>query len=256
MASQTASRSHAARALRAAMLLFVGAVLLSSTRSLAAQSATLTIGSAADAFPAGPFGQGTDASIAMGQTFVRPADAACALTCYLQGFSFWLGNSQDLAQNPESLQFRAYLAVWAGDRIAATAPLFASEVFSGPSGASQRYDFAASNLMIETGLQYVAFLSTVGFALPGDPTTSDFDIVFGDPADFPAGGWVYTNRGSVLDDLSSTPWDLAGDIPELQARFEARFTTAPVSHDVPEPAAALLLASGLLALVLAAKRRA
>jgi hypothetical protein len=238
--------------LSARVALLAGAsLLLPASGALRAQETTLSIGSAADAFPAGPFGQDVDASVAMGQTFVRPTGPACAVTCYLQGFSFWLGNSDGLAVNSESLQFRAYLAQWDGEKVAAGTVQYVSDIVGGPAASSVRYDFSAPNIAIEAGTAYVAFLSVVGLAPAPFATTADFDIVSGDPADFPEGGWVYTNFGSSLDDLTSNAWDLPGDLPELQSRFEARFTAT----EVPEPAVLLLLAGGAVALALVSARR-
>ncbi len=243
-----------ARTARHALLAVSCASLLSvaiPARELSAQNATLVIGTAADAFPAGPFGKAADASVAMGQTFMRPAGAVCQFTCYLQSFSFWLGTSQGLATNPADLRFQAYVANWDEINGMASTVRFASGVLSGPVGPSQRFTVVAPNVAIDFGTRYVAFLSVVGLSgLMPATATSDFDLVDGTVYPYADGAWVFTNNGSSIGDLMSTPWDFAGD-PSLQSRFEAQFST----NVVPEPSSLALLAGGGIALLVVARRR-
>ncbi|BAH40287.1 MAG TPA: PEP-CTERM sorting domain-containing protein [Gemmatimonas aurantiaca] len=213
----------------------------------AAQSTSITIGSAAEAMPMGPFGAlPGGATVAMGQTFVRPTGPVCALTCYMQDFSFWLSPSVDEPSN--GLVLRAYVAEWDGTKV--TNVLYSSEERIGPTVASQQFTFGTSNVSINAGTQYIAFLSVVGISgLPGT-AVADFDVVSGDPSPYADGALVFTNSATTFGDLTSTDWDYTGD-PALQARFNANFT----SSVVPEPSSVLLFATGAAALLLMVRRK-
>jgi hypothetical protein len=232
-------------ALVAASVTLLGSALVPNVAG--AQSTSLTIGSAAEAMPMGPFGTLPDgATVAIGQTFVRPTDAVCALTCYMQDFSFWLSPSADYQS--AGLRLRGYVAEWDGTK--ATNVIYSSGEQLGPTVASQPFTFGTSNLSLNSGTQYIAFLSIVG--MNGLPATAavDFDAIFGDPSPYADGALVFTNSGAVIGDLTSTDWDYTGD-PTLQARFDAHFT----SSVVPEPSSLVLLATGASMLLFMMRRK-
>lgn len=235
---------------RSVALAATAAALLGSAIAPAAagaQSTSLTIGSASEAFPMGPFGTlPGGATVAMGQTFTRPYDAICALTCYMQDFSFWLSPSTDHAS--AGLRLKAYVAEWDGTK--ATNVLYSSEERVGPTVASQQFTFGTSSLSLNAGTQYIAFLSIVGLnGLPGT-AAADMDAIFGDPDPYANGALVYTNNGAIIGDLTSTDWEWAGDTM-IDARFDATFT----STAVPEPSSLVLLATGASVLLFMARRK-
>ena len=222
---------------------------------LDAQSTTLSLGASFDPselLAAGPFGKAADptqASVAIGQTFMRPVGSTCALTCYLQGFSFQLGNDPGFTTSAASLKFRAYIATWDGTK--AGAVLYSSGIFDGPTLASQAYMFASPGIAIATGTQYVAFLSAVGlFGTIGVPdATALMETVLGANHEYAGGAFVYTNTGTTLANLSSTAWDYTGD-SQWQTRFTATFATSVV----PEPSSMVLFAVGGAMLVFLVRR--
>jgi len=210
-----------------------------------AQRTTLTIGDAASAIDGGPLAASPlDGSVALGQTF-RPT----CLSCFSESFSFWLDGT--FATNSSALNFQAHLAEWDGSK--ATNVLYSSSVFSGPTGPAQQYTFWTNYAALNSGTQYIAFLTVAGVTqVPSSGATAFFQVVAGSPAAYTDGYFVFTNSGSSLGDLTTTAWDYPGDpaFPELQSRFEATF----VANVVPEPSSFVLLAGGA-ALLLAFRKR-
>lgn len=199
--------------------------------------------------PSAPFGKSSTATY--GQTFTAPNGFN-----YLQNFSFWLTN--DLAMglsNPSSLKFRAYVMQWDANNGHAIGPvLYSSTIQSGPTAFSQRYDFASTNTLLNGSAQYVAFLSASGLFGSIAPANATAGMESSLAGTYTGGQFVFTDNGDNFGLLTSNTWDLAGDLPEYQAHFNANFTSATVAI-VPEPSSLMLLVTGFSALLVVAVKR-
>ncbi|MEO7360363.1 MAG: hypothetical protein ABI120_08535, partial [Gemmatimonadaceae bacterium] len=127
------------------------AMLAFTAASSSAQSINLTESET----PFNGFGKGAYSTF--GQTFTTPAAGN-----FMQTFSFWL--SDDAAGNgtlnAPSLLFQAYVMAWDTANNHATGPvLYSSSILGGPTLPSERFDFQTTNLAVNSGSQYVAFLS-------------------------------------------------------------------------------------------------
>lgn len=222
------------------------AALTLATSSVGAQAISIP----GDGTPFGPFGKGIDATT-IGQTFITPTGLN-----YLQSFSFWLSDDTGIDNsNPSSLLFRGYLMQWDATNGRATGPvLFSSAVNAGPTAASQRYDFNATNTLLETGVQYVAFLSSTGLMSSIGADMAIANLEGTSTGTYADGGAVFAYNGDDFDVLSSEEWGYTGFIPGYQARFDAAFTASAVSV-VPEPSTYLLMFTGLSAVLLVAMKR-
>lgn len=172
----------------------------------------------------------------VGQTFTAPVSAN-----RLQNFTFYF-TTQD-AERPQTVNFRAYVALWDGSR--ASAVLYMSDEITG--AALPQYTFPIGgvnlNLGVTGGVQYVAFLSTLG-------TNSDASAY---------ATLVLANSNNVggtlvfTDTPFSAPWSERGE-SGLAARFDAQFATVPMTA-VPEPSTVLFTAAGLAGVLAAVRRR-
>lgn len=195
------------------------------------------------------WGLGKGATATMGQTFFAPTGYSV-----LQSFSFWLSNDPGLALNPTALSFQAFVMQWDAANGHATGPvLYTSAAQSGPTAFSQRYNFVATNTLLDPSLQYVAFLSASPFLGNITPTDANAVLETSLLGTYTGGGFVFFDNGTDFAALSNTTWDYTGD-PSYQTRFEAKFTNAAVSV-VPEPSSIALLVSGLAAILVVAVKR-
>lgn len=195
--------------------------------------------------PTSGFGKG--ATPTFGQTFTAPA-------AYLQSFSFWLSNDPGLTANPGSLLFQAYVMRWDATNGYTTGPvLYTSAVQTGPTAFSSRYNFAATNVLLNPSMQYVAFLSASSQLANIGATDANAVMETSFLGTYTGGQFVFTDNGANLATLSTTPWDFTG-LPEYQSHFEATFTSAAVSV-VPEPSSLMLLLSGAMAVLVVAMKK-
>ncbi len=243
---------RSARAFLGATAVVVGA-LAALPAVAAAQTSTLNIADPSVVDPSayflsGPFGKSSaqyPASLAVGQTFLAPNGFS-----YLQSFSFWLANDPGLTINASALQFQAYVALWDGSKAGPIA--YTSSVVTGPSSSTpQAYTFAGLNLALNPNQQYVAFFTSIaqnGSIAPAEASAA-IQTVF-DPAYAYSGGSFVSTNGSSFSDLTTVDWDNTG-FAEYQTQFSAVFT----SNVVPEPSSAALVAGGMFALLLVARRR-
>lgn len=199
-----------------------------------------------------PFnGFGKGAYETFGQTFTAPAGGN-----FLQTFSFWLGDDElgNGTLNAPSLLFSAYVMEWDTANNHATGPvLYSSAVYSGPSSPSQRFDFVTTNVAVNAGTQYVAFLSAS--ASLADIATTDAYAFMETTllGTYTGGSFFFTDNGSDFNALSTDPWQFIG-APDSQAHFAAEFSRSAVSV-VPEPSSLVLLVTGLSALMVLAVRK-
>lgn len=199
--------------------------------------------------PTGPFGKSSTATY--GQTFMAPVGFNV-----LQNFSFWLSNDPGLGtSNPSSLSFRAYVMQWDAINGHAVGPaLYSSAVQSGPSTFSQRYDFAATNTLLNASVNYVAFLSASGLFASIGPAVATAGVESSLTGTYTGGQFVYTDNGDSFGKLTTDAWDFAGGLPEYQAHFNASFSRAAITA-VPEPSSLILLVTGVSALLIVVARK-
>jgi hypothetical protein len=173
------------------------------------------------------FGPGT--SQAYGQTFTVGTET------YLNSFSLYL----DGITTSAPFDYKGYIYAWAGTM--ATGPaLFVSDVrhYAGTApGMPQQELFDTGDLLLVSGQQYVAFLST-GEILGQTRTTTGMPVsgTFGTSPY--AGGMMVADNHSNFGDLTTHKWDFS-DGTFGDAWFKADFsaTATPPSGGVPEPAA-------------------
>jgi hypothetical protein len=218
-----------ARHVRLALVAVASTVALLRAADLRAQ--TITQGSNGNV----TYGFGVPSAATIGQTFAGGAGA-------LTSFSFWLSNEFGVnTPSASALQIRGYVMAWTGTR--AVGPiLYASATRTGPTAASQQYQFVTPNIPMTPGARYVAFLSTSGLFSNIVPRPAQAAVWLSDNA-LSGGGLVFTDNGDDLGLVSSQDWDYTGD-PSFQSQFQVAFSGTVV----PEPATLVLMASGLLAL--------
>ena len=178
---------------------------------------------------------GEQGNFTFGQSFTAPANAQSMLS-----FTFWLNDRL----NPGVVDFAAHLVQWDGMR--PQGPLLYSSALAVTTGASgyEQFRFQVPNANIQPGLQYMAFLTTVG--VPDNQPGSAYVAFVG--SDVLPGGRAYVNfLGTSVSDMLQGGWAYVQ--PSVDFAFRAEFSV------VPEPRAGTLICVGLSALILLQPRR-
>lgn len=223
------------RSIRQTLFALVATMTLAGASSLSAQ-VTVENFSAWNGtdfiFPFGPVG--ANATDAYGQVFQAPAQ-------YLNSWSFWLKDNG----NGGSVQFTANVGTWTGNSVGSL--LWTSGLFGGTSSGNwDQYTFNTGGVSLLTGGQsYIFFLDA--FSGSGSMLIG---ATYGDT--YNGGAFAYNNGETHTD-----PWDGANSFSGYDGVFEASFDRVPGSGEevVPEPATMTLLATGLMGMAGAARRK-
>lgn len=197
------------------------------------------------AFPIGPFGLPTVATI--GETFTAPAPANV-----LQSFQFYLANDDGNGGNGGNLLFRGYISAFDATNDKLTGPLlFQSAITAGNSSTTfSPFRFNTGSLVLDPGKTYVAFLSASGLAPTGGVDVAVNTVAGSDASNSP-GYLVFSDNGNDFASLSKSDAFGVGD--GANAGFSAQFTVTA------EPSEFVLVASGfsgLAGIVRLRRRRA
>ena len=125
----------------------------------------------------------------------------------------------------------AYIATWTGTH--AGTLLYDSGQLNYDNLGNEELTFNTGNLFVNTGQQYVMFLSASKFYLQSDGGA----YISNGSANQYLNGFAYFNNGSGFDNLFANAWDGYGLSPDWAVDLE--FTT-------PEPASMMLLGTGIL----------
>lgn len=245
--SPLASAHTGVRTLALAAALLAGAA---ATAPAAAQTATVSTSVGNNLVAAGRVAGDPTTFQTLAQTFVAPTAACPATTCYLQNFSFYLGDGFAAA----GVRFRAYVYSFGAEGALTGPALYRSPEFAGSGNVFglDPFRFEAANVALTRGSQYAFVLSaTEGFALTADGSSA---VVGATLVDEYAGGALYgaTNGGDFAALGNPGALTRVAGAPDLS--FQATFTAAPVAV-VPEPATVVLLGGGLLAVGAGARAR-
>lgn len=213
-----------------------GAALFALSAAVTAQAETLL-----DTTPPGgeilygisPFGESGSKTFGYetyGQTFTIGSDNV------LNDFTFWLNDFDDY---PGVINFASYIAEWDGSKINGST-LYASEKQSTTKAPGyEQFTFKTGGLSLESGKQYVAFLSVsnflngildIGAVGVSDPLISTYS----------GGDFVYNKNGSDFSLLFQNTWEM---LPQIDAAFKASFSKSipEPSKSVPEPGSVISL---------------
>jgi hypothetical protein len=171
-----------------------------------------------------PYGDNSSSTQTYGEVFTLPN----ATDTNLSSFSFYIGNPIDSG----NIITGAYIATWTGSQ--AGTLLYSSSQYDYDNTGNVQLTFNTGGLALQTGQQYVMFLSTSNYH--GQSAGSTY-ISTGN-TDPNLLGFVYYNNAGDFNALFNSGWDGTGLQPDWAVNLEF--------NQVPEPSSLLMLGTGIL----------
>lgn len=171
-----------------------------------------------------PYGDGSDSTQTYGELFTLPNGTDTNLS----SFSFYMGDPIDSG----NIVTGAYIATWNGSY--ASNLLYSSAQYTYSNNGNTELTFNTGGLTLQTGQEYVMFLSTSNYH--GQSAGSTY--ISSGNTDPNLHGFVYFNNGGNFSELFTTGWDGQGLSPDWAVDLEF--------NSVPEPGSLLMLGTGIL----------
>ena len=171
-----------------------------------------------------PYGDNSSSTQTYGEVFTLPN----ATDTNLASFSFFIGDPIDSG----NIITGAYIATWTGSQ--AGTLLYSSNQISYDNLGNEELTVNTGGLTLQTGQQYVMFLSTSNYH--GQSAGSTY-ISTGN-SDPNLHGFVYYNNGGDFNALFNSGWDGTGLSPDWAVDLQF--------NQVPEPGTLMMLGTGIL----------
>lgn len=224
----------------------LGAVIYLSALNVSATTVIDTTSSWDGVMNTSSFGEGS--TVTYGQTFV-----VTSTDNVLDSFSFWIDDSL----NPDFIHFSAYVMEWEDGISLSPSHAVGSILYqsdeqvttnNGSINGMEMFTFDTGGLQLETGVKYVAILSSVEYldGVHGSGSVGSVGIGGGDV--YGAGDFVSQNSADTSQ-FTSGGWNVAS-ASTVDLAFRATFSPVPI------PPAIWLFTSGLIGLIGLARRQA
>jgi hypothetical protein len=166
-----------------------------------------------------------------GQTFTVGSDNI------LNDFTFWLNDESD----PGPVDFAAYVMAWDGTKATGGILYDSGKKTTNGGFSREQFTFNTGGTTLNSGQQYVAFLSASNF-FDGIDGSAYVEWINTGIDVYSGGNFVYAGNGSNFSQLTTNSW--SNFYPTNDLAFKANLSSAS-AQPVPEPSSSLgLLAFG------------